>query len=295
MNVDKSKGKKNVVRKKKKSLTMLKFTGKNNKIQKVMPLSESPFEEKELCCSIRFYDNQPDIIQQFRKSKKYIESIQVCNDPNKFILSGATASWYTIKFLEKFPHNVYAQYLYSKRMKEPATTVGLSFRDCKNLQKWSNRPKPEKKIAIFDWDGTLSVVEGIIIPKNKEMTELFKGYGITNLDVALYYAGGIQRLEYLKNMFHLLDIQGIEVYILTNNPTAACDWKKLNDDGIGPESRDNFYNVAKEIIPDLKKENVLCGFETNCFKPDTFSNNEYLRNIYYRIQHWYFTHPGGTK
>ena len=116
--------------------------------------------------------------------------------------------------------------------------------------------------------------------------------GITSEEIALYYAGSEKRLRYLRNLFTHLNKIHVEFYILTNNPTASCSWKKFTHLGIGPESRNNFYNVVKEIIPGLKEENVLCGYETNGFKPDSFSNNEYLRNIYYKIQHWHFTHDG---
>ena len=49
------------------------------------------------------------------------------------------------------------------------------------------------------------------------------------------------------------------------------------------ESKNNFFRVAKEIIPGLKKENILCGYETNGFKPHTFLQNKYLYNLYSSI------------
>jgi FMN phosphatase YigB (HAD superfamily) len=162
------------------------------------------------------------------------------------------------------------------------------------LAKWVINPKIKTKIVIFDWDGTLSAIEGLVLPPTKEATlELFK-QGITYKDIALYYAGTTTRLEGLKNMFTFLHEKGIEVYILTNNPIAACHWRKLHDKGIGDFSRHNFYMVVKQFIPNIKLQNILCGYETNCFKPDTFSNNRRLREVYSQIEHWHFTQFSST-
>ena len=254
------------------------------------------FEEKTLCCAIRFYDNQEDIIEQFKKSKKYIESIQVSNSPNMDIMRGdSNASSYIDKFLNLYPDNRFALYLKSFHFKEIGTTVGFSANDALQLKTWAEKKEIEKKIVLFDWDGTLSAVEGIILPETKFGTDNFKKMGITNEEIALYYAGSKNRFRFLRNLFTYLDKINVEIYILTNNPTAACNWRRFQDKGIGPESRANFYKVVKELIPGLKKNNLLCGYETNGFKPDTFSNNEYLRNIYYRIQHWHFTHDASGK
>ena len=277
----------------KKKIKTQKKKKKTRKNQKRVVSLKPQFEEKKLCCAIRFYDNQDDIIEQFKKSKKYIESIKVSDKPNQDVMKGnSDSSLYNTFFLQMYPDNKFAQYLKSFGLKEIGTNVGFSVDDAIQLKHWAETTKTEKKIVIFDWDGTLSVVEGIIIPDTKTGTDKFKDMGITSEEIALYYAGSEKRLRYLRNLFTHLNKIHVEFYILTNNPTASCSWKKFTHLGIGPESRNNFYNVVKEIIPGLKEENVLCGYETNGFKPDSFSNNEYLRNIYYKIQHWHFTHDG---
>ena len=57
--------------------------------------------EKETTYAIRFYDNQPYILDQFKRSKKYIESIPVSTERNKDVLLGTKeAKYYTQEFLK---------------------------------------------------------------------------------------------------------------------------------------------------------------------------------------------------
>ena len=267
---------------------------RKHSIHKVLPLKPK-ITEKDLCCAIRFYDNFDEMIKQFQKSKKYVEPILVSNKPNKEVMHGnPNASLYTKQFLKMYPDNKFAQYLLSKNNKEIGTNVGFSRDDAIQLAKWVADPKIKTKIAIFDWDGTLSVVEGLVLPPTKEKTlQLFK-QGITYKDIALYYAGTKTRFEGLQNMFNYLHEAGVEIFILTNNPVAACHWRKLHDKGIGDFSRQNFYKVAKQFIPNIKLENILCGYETDCFKPDTFNNNPRLREVYSQIEHWHFQHSASS-
>jgi len=256
----------------------------NNKTRKNKILKDKIVGE------IRFYDNQDDIIKQFQKSKKYIHSIKVSNSPNIEVLYGdKKASLYTNKFLELYPNNKYALYLKENCYKEVGTDIGITYSDINDLIKWSNNTNIQKKVAIFDWDGTISIIEGIIIPSTRDIDEDLKEYQVTISDIALYYAGTLNRLNKLREMFNHLDKKNVEVYILTNNPIATCNWQKHQKYGIGPKSKLNFLKIVKEFITQIKEENILCGFDTNNFKPDTFFNNEYLRHLYYEIQKSHIT------
>ena len=262
--------------------------------QKLLPVTPN-FQEKELCCAIRFYDNFDEMIKQFKKTKKYVEAILVSSKPNREVMNGnKNAALYTQQFLKLYPDNKFAKYLQSINNNEIGTNIGFSRDDARNLIKWVLDPKIKTKIAIFDWDGTISAVEGVDFPPTKYTTlEMFKK-GITYKEIALYYAGTKERLEDFQKMFNFLHEKGVEVFILTNNPVAACNWRKLNDKGIGEFSRHNFYKVAKQFIPHIKLQNILCGYETDGFKPDTFNNNPRLRDVYARIEHWHFMQSAST-
>jgi len=267
---------------------------KDNVIHKLLPIKPN-YEEKTLCCAIRFYDNFDEMIKQFQKAKKYIESIHVSCKPNKEVMrSDSNAALYTEKFLKLYPDNKFAKSLLETKNKEIGTNIGFSRNDAKNLSKWVLNPQIKTKIVIFDWDGTLSIIEGVVLPPTRETTTEMLKRGITYKEIAEYYAGTKERLTGFQNMFNFLEQKGVEVFILTNNPVAACDWKKLKDPGIGDFSRHNFYMVAKQFIPQIKLANILCGYETNGFKPDTFNNNKYLREMYARIEHWHYTNDASS-
>jgi hypothetical protein len=234
---------------------------------------------KKIKNHIRFYDNQLDIIKQFKNTLKYIDAILVPNTPNKEILKGSNKSYnYTIEFLKNNPENKYAQYLYSLHNRENETCIGFSENNALDLTKWANK-LINNKVAIFDWDGTLSVIEGIILPTTESEIKMYKNKNISFQEIAHYYCGTKYRFYWLRSMFEYLHNRNVEIFILTNNPIAST--KKIN--GLGKESKNMFFRVAKEIIPCLKKENILCGYETNGFKPYTFLKNKYLYNLYSSI------------
>ena len=234
--------------------------------------------------SIRFYDNTTEIIKQFNKTLKNIDTKLVSDKPNKEILeSSIVASNYTKKFLKLYPDNKYAQDMENKKITEIKTSVGFYKKDAKELLHWANTKKGEK-IAIFDWDGTLSILEGVSVPKDNTEMKRMKNDGITFYEMAVYYAGTIERLNMLKDMFIELHKKKVKIFILTNNPIASKDWQLYNKQysRIGPNSRNNFYRLVKEFIPELEEQNVLCGRDTNGFKPGTFMQNKTLSRTYSR-------------
>jgi len=267
---------------------------KNNKTHKNLNklfTIKNNFGENNLSYAIRFYDNMAEMISQFKKHKKYVDSILVSNNSNKEVMNGnSNASSYTTEFLKKNPENKFAQYLLSIKNEEFESNIAFSIDDAKNLCRWASNPNIKTKAVVFDWDGTLSVLEGLILTPTKETTLEMMKKGITYLDMAIYCAGTKTRLNMLRKMFYYLHKKNVKVFILTNNPLAACNWQKLNDSEIGPYSRYNFYKVAKQFIPQLKEKNILCGYETDGFKPETFSKNPYLREVYSRIEKWHATH-----
>ena len=231
---------------------------------------------KKITNPIRFYDNQMDIIRQFNRALKYVDAFLVPNTPNNEILKGSKNSYnYTSEFLKLYPENKFAQHLYSLKNRENGTCIGFCEKDAIELTKWANK-LINNKVAIFDWDGTLSVIEGIVLPTTESEMKMYQHKNIYFHEIAHYYCGTKYRFLWLKSMFEYLHNRNVEIFILTNNPIAST--KKIN--GLGKESKNNFFRVAKEIIPCLKKENILCGYETNGFKPHTFLKNKYLYNLY---------------
>jgi hypothetical protein len=232
--------------------------------------------------SIRFYDNQLDIIQQFKTMLKKVDTVYIPDRPNNEILNHSQPKDFTKEFLKKYPNNKFAEYLSSFRNTERSINMGFSLYNAADLLKWSFSTI-QTKVALFDWDGTLSVAEGIILPSNPIDTLSFHTMGINYRDIAVYYCGSEDRFLWLKYMFEVLYKQHVEIFVLTNNPMAAKNMNIVKLVGLGFLSRFNFYNVIKEIIPQFKQENLLCGYETQGIKPQTFMNNPYLNRLYNKI------------
>jgi len=232
--------------------------------------------------SIRFYDNQLDIIQQFKTMLKKVDTVYIPDRPNNEILNHSQPKNFTKEFLKKYPNNKFAEYLSSFRNTERSINMGFSLYNAADLLKWSFTTI-QTKVVLFDWDGTLSVAEGIILPSNPIDTLSFHTMGINYRDIAVYYCGSEDRFLWLKYMFEVLHKQHVEIFVLTNNPMAAKNMNIVKLVGLGFLSRFNFYNVIKEIIPQFKQENLLCGYETQGIKPLTFMNNPYLNRLYNKI------------
>jgi len=248
-------------------------------------------KDNKLCCAIRFYDNEPEIIQQFIISKPLVEVIQVSGESNYDVMQGdTTANTYISRFLSLYPKNAYALFLKQGNIQENKTAIGFSRDNGENLKQWVIKTKSEKAV-LFDWDRTLSVLEGIMVPPNKWVINEFKKKKISYYDMALYYAGTKARLQYLRGLSDFLEKHRVHIYILTNNPLATNYWEKwINTAAVGPESRHQFFMVVKQFFPSLKIENVLCGLDTDGFKPDVFLTNQHLRDMYGRMEHWHYIH-----
>jgi hypothetical protein len=261
---------------------------KNNRtIKKIVPYKPI-YKDKKLCCMIRFYDNQTDIVQQFRTSKPLVEIIQVSSAPNhEIMMNNSNSSSYTQRFLEQNIKNPYARYLQEANIPESVSTVGFSRENGEDLKRWVKLNRRMEKAVLFDWDQTISVLEGIMVPSTREFIQDFRKKKITHKDIAVYYAGTKARLEYIRSLSDFLYKHKVDVYILTNNPLASMQWDKWK---VGPESRRQFYHVVKEFFPSIQIQNILCGLDTDGFKPDVFLTHPILHDMYKRMEHWEYLH-----
>jgi hypothetical protein len=93
---------------------------------------------------------------------------------------------------------------------------GINESVAKNLKTWASSRQGEK-YALFDWDRTISCVEGIVVSAFENSTE--KEF----LDDAFVYLMREDRIPMLKDLFRHLKAQGVHIHILTNNPGASVD------------------------------------------------------------------------
>jgi hypothetical protein len=72
-----------------------------------------------------------------------------------------------------------------------------------------------RRCVILDWDRTITVMEGLILPDGGSLASM---KGVDPEDILLYLCGGYERLRSLRSIFRTLKRHGIDLMILTNNP-----------------------------------------------------------------------------
>jgi hypothetical protein len=85
-----------------------------------------------------------------------------------------------------------------------------------DLLAWS-RPTGQPKYVIFDWDKTITAVEGMNFGTHEGRSIL----DIPIHDVALFVMGGEDRLHKVREAIHHLKSNDVGIFIITNNPNAT--------------------------------------------------------------------------
>lgn len=158
----------------------------------------------------------------------------------------------------QYMNNKYAYILTFYRM-DDKSYVGLNNSNIDYINKWIEKSSQlEKRFVIFDWDGTLSVVESMVgICETDNHREKFKSI-LINKDITdkaliniyaehalLYFMGGRIRMNNIKTVINKLFDNGIQVYILTSNETAIND--KLF-----------FMTLLKQLDERFEERHLLC-------------------------------------
>lgn len=237
-------------------------------------------------------DNQDNIDDVEKNCKPYITTIlvdaRVIDDKD-----------YTARMINPPNVNEYAMISYTNPEK---SYHALNDKTIKKINDWYKNNTGIPKVVIFDWDKTLSVVDGIIslhsylqyiynIIKEKQPDfiitqqehivnhhELLDGLLINALD---YFMGGIKRKNKIKNLIKTLFNNGIQVYILTNNLCAITDevfFKRMLQQ-LHEQLPNNLF-FSGLYNPDSKSYNLIPKSEVinkkiipDCLKKYTTSNS----------------------
>ena len=79
------------------------------------------------------------------------------------------------------------------------------------------------KAFIFDWDRTLTVLEGVYAIK-PTVSQVLRGLDlpqVTVMDVAEFYFGGNYRISQLQRLWNTLRMKDIPIWILSSNPAIG--------------------------------------------------------------------------
>ena len=189
------------------------------------------------CCNriVYFFDNDAN---NFRDSTKCICVIPVSIKESDRILTedGFTAFTDTTTYdtyINKLSKGARKYALIIKKRKGIDAYDPVSGITIENLKKYYNLLTSKfyrNKVAamIFDWDRTLTVMEGVparyetldnLLDRHQQDERLSKD--VTKHDIVEYYFGGLQRIRYLNKLFMELKKVNIPIYVLSANKGVA--------------------------------------------------------------------------
>lgn len=242
--------------------------------------------------NIRFYDNEmsnwdKDMIEHSRQIEfinvdnitrnNFITNVQINGKLTKDNTNATLNQAYIDYFVSQ--GNQYAHFLkritesgnnaeIEKVLKKDYPNNGIS-PNVQELMDWSNEQDGSTKYAIFDWDKTITVVEGMYFGD-------YQGENIQNIDplqIALFIMGGQDRLNLIQQAIEELKKNNIQIFIITHNPNAT-KWNRISR-GVYL----NLINIIFNFPYDFIDGNVLyCskdyGFKkwkASCGIPELFS------------------------
>jgi hypothetical protein len=89
------------------------------------------------------------------------------------------------------------------------------------LDQWIETTKGKKRIAMFDWDRTITKIEGYSYPDGdytiKQFGELYEKPTLTATHINQYLCGGIGRYEFIKGVMKKCKENDVDILIISNN------------------------------------------------------------------------------
>ena len=190
--------------------------------------------------------------------------------------------------IREFEGNPYAQ------LEMPDMNIGFNEEHMAMTDAWLSTV--ENPILVFDWDKTVSVVEGIRMPPCNEwqtksgtrwLQNTFEDTGMRLEDVCHVILGGHARIALLKSFFERVKAN---IIVLTNNPSACPLSQVAHVFGDDPTcyNRPEFLRLIRFIIPTFQERNLIAshmydGIKSVALK-DYFENGFTIKNIPYYIR-----------
>lgn len=216
-------------------------------MEPVRPNQPTPLPEKYDAAI--FFDNDPNQIKFVKSFCNTIRCVKV--EHSDYIKNIPWSPDVIDGYKRSLGKNYYAMLMEKTDNKLHYDPIsGLSEADFAQLEEWINTLRNAAdviyKVAIFDWDRTISKFEGVSLGFTENL-ELYKDIlhiddpALTEErmmeDMLIYICGGAERLARLRDMFVMLATNGIDIIILTNNggcykPSFKAMVDKLLPEGI---------------------------------------------------------------
>lgn len=196
---------------------------------------------------VRFYDNEENNF--IGNNFSNMECILINDKKLNIFLKKKTfyPQLYYIEYILKHPFDLEFIKLstdyYSITYEKNPPNNGIEKKHIEELKDWCMEYKKKDKYIFFDWDRTISVTDGFQYLPKIPMKQL-KEY-------IYYILGGKERFNELKNLFSFLHKNKVNIYILTNNPTANEKYK------------DYFLTIIHTIDKKFKSKHLLYGLKYN--------------------------------
>ncbi len=198
-----------------------------------------------------FFDNETRNCDDMKSNVKNCASVHVDDKPKLDDYSSGN------DYMEKqaIAGNIYAIITRKELGPEPHICKGITDEIIsEKLNPWIIETQGvENRFAVFDWDRTISVVEGLAIPRGFPYRGIEEDKFIA--DITSYVLGGKFRIQMLIHMFQNILEKDIEIVILTNNPSALPTLQNM-------KQRETFLKMIKIIIPQFNPDNLLCSYRS---------------------------------
>ena len=126
------------------------------------------------------------------------------------------------------------------------TYSGLRVNELEILKKWIQQPSSAQRYALFDWDRTITKIEGLMInfptkdgrvdgtiaEYSTYLNEFYKPYDETfnfTPEVYMQYLCGMDRMDLLRDIFAECIVNKVQIVILTNNAGCKTDGKTFRE------------------------------------------------------------------
>ena len=196
--------------------------------------------------TILFFDNDGKNLRDFHLNRTLNTMFSIINilvddkKPNEFCGDKTETESQKLEYINHFKRfgNSYAEVTLINGGEPVMPSRGITSEQHTELLKNIDRI-PGEKIAIFDWDRTITVIEGMLNIQDHSMI----------VDMIVYLCGGEERLSRLQEMFRELHGKRVEVFILSNNAYA--------DKSNSEETFELFKQLLKILDPDMDDVHII--------------------------------------
>jgi hypothetical protein len=190
-----------------------------------------------------FFDNKKEHLDEVHTKHRNIKLVKVPDAKGSYFPKPLSMNSGPLKtMIDSLGPNAYVDLLKSSGIDTDAydPVSGIEQNHIRILNRWLTNTKDSSnnsRAAIFDWDRTLTKVEGFYPLYKGNERHMFE-------DTLLYLFGGHKRLLKIRGMLQHLATEGVEIFILTNNEASITTFYK---------------RMIHVLSPHIPLENIICA------------------------------------